>query len=312
MEESLNTETCTDLFDAHVHLQFFNGRVLMKDGQPTPSLDQVIRDANVAGVKHFICNATCENDWQRVIDISKQYTRPNDGIHVHVALGIHPWYMHTLTPDWDKRLGALLEKNPTFMVGEIGLDKAISNMYVLTEKNTFEIQKYTRASDMWTQINVFRRQLELAHQYNRPAMVHCGQRSWDLVKDALKMQKQAGLMPPCIVSHSHHGDENLTKYLAEEYNAYFSFSPLVTWEQCKKVRTCLRYVIKNCPERLLFESDAYSNISDTPKAGVTATADATLKMAEQIGIKTITSAHQLRQIAFNNFQRILNKCQKIG
>lgn len=307
MEESFDTEKCADLFDAHVHLQFFDGKVLMKDGKPTPALDQVIKDATAAGINHFICNATCENDWQRVIDIANKYTSKEDGIYVHVALGIHPWYMHTLTPDWDKRLEKLLKDNPTFMVGEIGLDKAVSNMYVLTQENTFEIQKYKRATDLWTQTNVFRQQLELAHKYNRPAMVHCGQRSWDLVKDALKLQKRAGAIPPCIVSHSHHGDENLTKYLAEEYNAYFSFSPLVTWEQCKKVRACLEYVIKNCPDRLLFESDAYSNISETPKAGVLPTVNKTLEMAQQAGITEITSHTALCEIAFQNLKRILTR-----
>ena len=173
MEESFDTEKCADLFDAHVHLQFFDGKVLMKDGKPTPALDQVVKDATAAGINHFICNATCENDWQRVIDIANKYTSKEDGIYVHVALGIHPWYMHTLKPGWDERLEALLSKNSTFMVGEIGLDTRKSDMYMHTPTAGYQLRPDSeQVRDMWTQTNVFRRQLELAHKYNRPAMVH--------------------------------------------------------------------------------------------------------------------------------------------
>ena len=288
------------LIDAHVHLQFFDGNVLMKDGHPTPSLKQVIEDAQNAGIRHFVCNATCENDWQKVIDISQQYPG------VHVALGIHPWYMHTLKPGWDERLEALLSKNSTFMVGEIGLDTRKSDMYMHTPTAGYQFRPDSeQVRDMWTQTNVFRRQLELAHKYNRPAMVHCGKKNWDKMKTALQLQKE--VMPPCIVSHSHHGDANLTKYLAKEYNAYFSFSPLITWENCIKVRAGLQYVLENCPDRLLFESDAYSNISDTPANGVTATENKTFEMAQQLGLNKITSHEALREIAFQNLKRILTR-----
>lgn len=214
------------LFDSHTHLQWYDGKKIQKDGTPTPPLEAVIKQASQVGVTHFICNATCEDDWQQVLSISTKY--PN----IYVALGIHPWYMNTLKPDWNKRLDKLLQDHPSLMIGEIGLDK--------------------NKPDMWTQENVFRIQLELAHKHRRPAIIHCV-RAWDRLLHIFKDESQAKKMPPKILSHSHQGNTDLIPELIEKYNAYFSYSSIVLPVTHPKVRACL----KATPlDRILVESDA--------------------------------------------------------
>ena len=92
-------------FDAHTHLQ------------QAQILPLVMKRAFNSGVRYFLCNATNEQDWDKVIDISKQYKG------VYVALGVHPWYIDTLSKDWNKRLEQKLVENKNILIGEIGIDK---------------------------------------------------------------------------------------------------------------------------------------------------------------------------------------------
>lgn len=199
-------------FDAHIHLQ------RMSD------LPTVIEKAQKAGVQGFICNATHPNDWDQVLDIAQKYNM------VYPALGVHPWYVESLPPDWDKKLELLLRQNPALMVGEIGLDNTRQNMD-LQEK-------------------VLRRQLDLAALYHRPVHIHCV-RAWDRLLHIFKTQRK--IMPPKILSHSHHGNKDLISEMIAKYNAYFSYSSIVLPENRAKVRACL---IATPLDRLMAESDA--------------------------------------------------------
>lgn len=198
-------------FDAHTHLQQID------------VLDTAMKRAFNRGVRYFLCNATNEQDWDKVIDISKQYKG------VYVALGVHPWYIDTLSKDWDKRLEQKLVENKNILIGEIGIDKL--------------------RPDMDRQEKILRIQLELAWKYQRPAVIHCV-RAWDRLLHIFKTQRQK--MPPKILSHSHHGNADLIPQMIEKYNAYFSYSSIFAPENHPKVRACL----KATPlDRLMIESD---------------------------------------------------------
>ena len=92
-------------FDAHAHLQN------MVD------LKKALLKAETAQIQGIICNATHEDDWGKVIELSKTYS------NIHVCLGVHPWFLGSLKKGWEARLERLLKENPSYMVGEIGLDK---------------------------------------------------------------------------------------------------------------------------------------------------------------------------------------------
>ncbi len=198
-------------FDAHTHLQ------QMQD------LPSAMERALQNDVRYFLCNATNEQDWDKVIQISKKYNG------VYVALGVHPWYIDTLTKDWDKHLESILQENKNILVGEIGIDNL--------------------KPDMDKQENVLRIQLELAWKYKRPAVVHCV-RAWERLLHIFKTQRKK--MPPKILSHSHHGNADLIPLMIEKYNAYFSYSSIIVPENHPKVRECLKATPLN---RIMIESD---------------------------------------------------------
>lgn len=123
-------------FDAHLHL--------------VP--DDVFLRARARGVETFFLNATQESDWQQVMNAGERI------LGVHVCLGIHPWYVDTVSEYWNVKLERLLQQNPLMMIGEIGLD---------TTRPNYPQQK-----------DIFRRQLQIASRYNRAVHIHCV-KAWD-------------------------------------------------------------------------------------------------------------------------------------
>ena len=202
-------------FDAHAHLQN------MVD------LKKALLKAETAQIQGIICNATHEDDWGKVIELSKTYS------NIHVCLGVHPWFLGSLKKGWEARLERLLKENPSYMVGEIGLDKVRADQDPVI-------------SSLDNQERVMRIQMDLAAQYNRPFHMHCVH-AWDRIMHVLKRNKR----PDFFVSHAHHGNIHLIPVLAE-MGAFFSYASTFVSPERKKVRACLAATPL---DRLLVESD---------------------------------------------------------
>lgn len=79
---------------------------------------------------------------------------------------VHPWFAHNLSTElksvfddeWIQKLRFLLEKYPSSIIGEIGLDKVARTPE--TKKNEIHLQ-----------IPIFEAQVKLATQLNRPISV---------------------------------------------------------------------------------------------------------------------------------------------
>lgn len=160
-------------FDAHLHV--------------IP--DDVFLRATARGVKTFFCNATSEDDWQQVLDLSKRV------LGVYSCLGVHPWYVIDAKENWLNRLELLLSQNPGAMIGEIGLDGTRPN---------YTLQK-----------EVFYKQMALASQMNRPVHIHCV-KAWDDLLEILGEFKDVHFL-----IHRFSGDEVLVQKL-RFLNGYFS------------------------------------------------------------------------------------------
>ena len=176
-----------------------------------------------------VFNSATMRDWRRADDA------PYAG-----AIGIHPWYLDELAPDWDAQMAQLLRANPGLMVGEIGLDVA--------------------RGDITRQIPVFVRQMALAHEFGRVAHIHCV-RAWDRMLHVLA----AGKLPPAIVFHSFRGNDEIAGAILQHANAYFSFGPMCD----------ARSVCGVDMERILVESDAAA-----PGAAADALSRAVSRIAE--------------------------------
>ena len=87
-------------FDAHLHL--IN--------------EQELIQAYQKNIKGFILNATKEDDWEKIISLSKKHP------FIYGAIGIHPWFIDSISHNWEKEMELYLKNNPSLMIGEIGLD----------------------------------------------------------------------------------------------------------------------------------------------------------------------------------------------
>ena len=242
-------------FDAHTHLQMIK------------NLPEEMDKAHEKGVEYFICNSTSPADWDRVLEISKKYKG------VYPCFGVHPLYVENLPTNWANQLRKILIKNPKAMVGEIGLDKF--------------------GADLELQEQVFRTQLELAHELNRSAHIHCV-RCWHLLQHVFKTEWEKKMMPPKILSHSHHGDKDLIPELMEKYNAYFSYSSIFVPENHPKVQACLKATPLN---RLLIESDA-PDLTPSP-------ADIP-DLMKKMGIITGHKTAELKKAIYKNTMEFVN------
>lgn len=198
--------------DIHCHFKNFD------------AISNTFEKARTAGVVAGVCNASSEEDWEKLVSISK------NAENIFCALGIHPWFINNLSKNWDNKLIKILSENPKIMVGEIGLDKY--------------------KADLSEQEQIFERQLEIATDLKRPAFIHCVG-AWDKLLNILKEHKNK--LPPKIIFHSYGGSSEIMRTLLNKYNVYFSYSPVILEAGHVKAKQALETMPTN---RILIESDS--------------------------------------------------------
>ncbi len=199
--------------DVHTHLH---------DQRIIGEISGIIARAGNAGLRFMVTCATCEANFPATAELAEAHDS------VLPCFGIHPWFLATLSPHWEKNLTLWLEKIPSG-IGETGLD--------------FMIKKVDR--DL--QIQVFETHLAMANTLNRPINIHI-RKAWDPFIHILKKNgplKAGGLV------HSFSGSADLVKVM-EKFNLHISFSGAVTRPNAKKTVRALRAV---SPDRILFETD---------------------------------------------------------
>ncbi|MGC6426710.1 MAG: TatD family hydrolase [Akkermansiaceae bacterium] len=201
--------------DAHNHLQ---------DPRFKGFRDQIVDDMKAAGIVSCLVNGTSESDWDEVKALAQRF--PD---FVRPAYGLHPWRVAERSSDWVSRLRSLLLDDPQASIGECGLDRWIRNPHFPA------------------QLTVFRSQLELARELDRPVTVHC-LKAWAPLMELLRE------MPthPRILLHSFNGSLEIARELAT-MGAYFSFSGYFLHERKKSQLEIFRQLPL---ERVLVETDA--------------------------------------------------------
>ena len=200
--------------DAHNHLQ--DPRL----GNPAP----VIAAMRAAGVRRCVVNATREADWAAVEDLALAH--PD---FVIPAFGIHPWQAHTAKEGWRQRLQEMLEKHPQASIGECGLDQWVSSPPI-------EIQR-----------PVFRAQVSLAREMDRPITIHC-LKAWGPLFEVFAQSPP----PPCFLMHSFGGSIETARRLIPP-GAFFSFSGYFLHGR----KSAAIEVFRQLPrDRILLETDA--------------------------------------------------------
>ncbi|XP_021858390.2 uncharacterized protein [Spinacia oleracea] len=205
------------LFDAHCHLQ---------DPRIFSLAPRLISSSLDSGIAHFAVNGVSEKDWHLVKQMSESYPS------VVPCFGVHPWFVPERTAGWFTILRQFFDSTPSAAVGEIGLDKGSRGKQI----------------DFDVQVEVFKKQLELAKELRRPASVHCVRAFGDL----LDVMKATGPFPDGVILHSYLGSAEMVPELAR-LGAYFSFSGFLMSMKSQKARKMLKAVPS---DRILLETDA--------------------------------------------------------
>lgn len=202
--------------DAHCHLH---------DVRLLPYLERLLIEIPAAGIATLVTNGTHPDDWEAVA----QLVTLAPGLIVP-AYGVHPWRVPSVPADWRDQLRARLEADPRATVGEIGLDAWIENY------------------DLDAQLHVFRVQLELAAELERPVTIHC-LRAWGALLATLRSLPKR---PPSVLIHSPGASPEIIRMLAR-LGAFFSASGYYGAAHRKTYHLALDAIPD---DRLLIETDA--------------------------------------------------------
>lgn len=202
-------------YDAHNHLhdERFGGRQ-----------DEIIAEAQKAGVARMVVNGSSEKDWPQVLDLARRYPE-----FIIPSWGLHPWYVPERTRFWESELVGYLDTIPS-VIGEIGLDRWKPDL-------------------PWDdQQEVFRRQFDIAASLGLPVTIHC-LKAWGPLVEIIERSARPFRG---FLLHSYSGSAELVDRLAP-LGAYFSLPGYYAREGKEHKRAVFRRVPL---DRLLIETDA--------------------------------------------------------
>ena len=244
--ENNNLETKINFIDSHCHLQDY----------AQDDLNNILKNCSIINLKTLYSNCTCEEDFQKNLDIclNEELLKKNNIKKIIYGIGYHPWSLKypLNNPDtWYNEFVSfindkLIKNNIKFFIGEIGIDGG-------KIKKTFSLDN---------QIEIFKKQLIYANENNLLVHIHCVY-EWDKLYKIMSNMKLVNLIKNNkILLHSFQGKvKHINKF--NNLNCYYSIS-----SGC--FSTGNYEMLKNLPlNKILFESDSPSmfnkNVYDDEK-----------------------------------------------
>lgn len=203
------------LFDTHTHLNVkqFNGIE-----------DQIIKQAYEKHVHYMAVVGFDEPTIEKSLELSNRYA------NIMSVIGLHPTESEHYNDAFETYLVERLPLAKVYMLGEIGLDY------------------YWDQASKAAQDAAFRRQIDIAKQFNLPITIH----NREATADVYRILKEKGLPPRGCIMHSFgEGPEWADKFLA--LGCHLSFSGVLTFKKTDAVREAAKLVPEN---KLLIETDA--------------------------------------------------------
>jgi len=261
-----NARSDLGVIDSHCHLQ-------------TLDLDacrRALDDARESGVVGFLVPAIRLEDADRLLELS---SREAD---VWCALGVHPHEARTWTEGHDQKLRDLLDEPFVVAVGECGLDFH----YDLSPR---EIQ-----------IEVMRRQWEIATEAGLPVVVH-NRKSNQSMSEVLAEERFAALEG---VFHSFAGGASLAKDLVGR-GFFLGLSGMITFPRADNVREVLRTTPSS---RLLVETDT-PYLAPVPHRGRPNRPKYVIEVLERLADELDRSPDELATETNRNFRALFRKVE---
>ena len=203
------------LFDTHAHIG-----LITED-----PIDQLIitQEAKQANVSHIL--SICNN----LSDFFQVYQNLSTASHIYHSIGVSPSEVTHPGKDWENKIEEGLKLDRIVAIGEIGLDY------------------YRKFGNKDAQIELFIRQLELAHQFDFPVVIH----NREAGRDVLEILKDK-LPPKGGVLHCYSENWDFARE-ALDLNLYISFAGNVTYRNARN----LHETAKAMPlDRMLIESES--------------------------------------------------------
>lgn len=201
------------VFDSHSHIdapEFDRDR------------DEVIRRAQAAGVREQLVPAIACASWPKLKSICDAWPG------LFPAYGLHPMFLDQHRPEHLESLQRWIERERPNAVGECGLDFFVEGL------------------DAVAQRMYFRRQLEIARDFDLPVVVHARR----AVEEVIATIRSVGRLRGVI--HSYPGSEEQARQLFD-LGFLLGIGGPVTHERARR----LRGIVGNAPvESLLLETDS--------------------------------------------------------
>ncbi len=202
-----------ELIDSHIHLD---------DERFASDRDQLIAQAQVAGVTQFILPAVMADRFPAVTSLAEKHQS------VCAAYGLHPYYIDHYRPQHLIELEARLDLPGVVAVGECGLDF------------------YLKDLDRDQQMHCFEAQVVVAQARQLPLILHV-RGAVDAVFSVLKKRQYFN-----AVMHSFNGSVEQAKALIKA-GVMLGFGPAVCNPHASKLRQLIEFVPI---EHMLLETDA--------------------------------------------------------
>jgi TatD DNase family protein len=215
------------LIDTHVHLNFatFAG-----------DLKEIKARWQEAGVGHLIHSCVEPGEYPQIRALVDQIPE------LSFAIGLHPLDADRWTNDLRGQIWEIAQSDPrNVAIGELGLD-------------------FYKANNPDQQKEALIAQLEIAHQLNKPIIVHCREATLALREIFTDFWQNHAPLPG--VMHCWSGSREETQWFLD-LGLYISFSGVVTFKNAKKVQASAQMVPS---DRLLIETDC-PFLSPEPQRG---------------------------------------------
>ena len=200
------------LIDTHCHLYY---------DEIKNNLSDVLNRANEANVTQFICAGTNINTSKQCLEITEE----DDNIFA--SCGVHPHDSKDVQDGYLDQIYEMMEYESMIAIGELGLDY------------------FKNISDKETQKEVFRSQMDIAQELDKPVIIH----NRDADQDILEIL--SGFPDVTGVSHCFSSTLDTAKAFLD-LGYYISFSGNITFKNSH-----LPEVAKSVPlDKVLIETDS--------------------------------------------------------
>jgi TatD DNase family protein len=204
--------------DAHCHLQLEIGEARFSPADA----DAQVQRAREADIEWMVCVGTGLETSSQAVDLAAHYD------DVYATVGLHPHDASNVDAEWEG-IAAMAGDERVVAIGEAGFDL-----------------HYTH-SPRAEQEDAFRRHVRLAHDVDRPLMIH-SREAWD---DTFRVLDDEGV-PARTIFHCFTGGPDEAR-LALDRGCYLSFSGIVSFKSADDVRAAAALAPA---DRVLVETDS--------------------------------------------------------